>query len=134
MSFGNRDTVYDRTKKTGFMMGSNHKMGAAFNMKDSPDKGASPLGDDDDPSGQQQTPPNLRDSIDSAECCGTCANFNPGGGDDSKPVCEKYNDYPVSANQVCDGYEQKQPDNAEDMLMGPQDAEGNMAKTVVPGA
>ncbi len=130
MALGN--TVYDRLKKTGFMMGPQHAMGASFDMKANPDKQDPTMMDDD--SGTPEKPPALRDSIDTSECCGTCANFDPGGGEDMKPCCEKYNDYPVTANQVCDSYEDKQPESAKEMLNSPEGSASNMPATVYPGA
>lgn len=117
-----RETVYERAHRTGYMMGSNHRMGAAFDgVKPTP---AADMGDES--ADKQQDPPNLRDSIDTSQCCGTCGNFGYDDGSDSgKSMCDKYH-VPVTANQVCDDYEEKQPDNAKEMIDGPREPSSEM--------
>lgn len=106
-------TVYDRAKKTGFMLGGQHKMGPAFD--DQPeatmnaDDPASP--DDGDEEGEPGDPPNLRDSSDRPNSCADCKNFTPGG--DSGGTCAKYGDASVTPNEVCDGFEGKTEEGDE---------------------
>lgn len=94
MALGN--TVYDRYKKTGYMMGSGHKMGPA--MEDAP-----PM----QPQAQQGGPPNHRDSGGAAESCGNCAQFDSAG-----QMCGKFGAR-TTPNMVCDGYEPMSMEESE---------------------
>ena len=84
-------TVYDRTKKTGYMTGPNHRMRQAMDAMQPPPPAASA-------SAEGGGPPNLRDSGGDPESCGECANF------DGRDTCLKY-DSPVSPNEVCDDFD-----------------------------
>lgn len=108
------DTVYDRMKRTGYLMGSKHRMGPSMESSAAP-----PSGDAEDES--SAAPPNLRDAGDSMESCADCVHFEPasaaagaavgprgnaiGGRAVEGSSCSKYGGYPVTPNQVCDDWE-----------------------------
>lgn len=79
------DTVFDRTKRTGYMMGSNHPMNRMESM--------SPLA----PNAQAGGPPNHRDSGSEGISCGDCQQFDG-------EQCGKFG-VPTSTNMLCDEHE-----------------------------
>lgn len=89
------DTVYDRAKKTGYMLGSKHRYENAF------EEGAEP----EAPEGQsaaEDAPPNLRDAGAAPDTCADCAHSEPGEGEGL--ICKLHGDYPVMSSQVCDDF------------------------------
>ena len=92
-----RSTVYDRVKRTGYMMGPAHKMGPAMDQMPEPEPGPSTAPD------AAGSPPNLRDAGASPESCGDCGSFQGNR-------CLKF-DADVTPNLVCDAYEPREEGN-----------------------
>lgn len=103
MRTGRGDTVYDRLKRTGYMMGPEHRMGPAFDdQARGPDLTiiiGSPKGNAEG----GQRPPGLRDAGNTMESCSECARFEGEDGS-GRGKCGKFG-ADVSRNQVCDEYE-----------------------------
>lgn len=101
---GGRDTVYDRYKKTGYLMGSKHR---ALNTVAGAEGG--PAGDTEEENGGMPPDkcPNYRDAGDSPESCGECDHYTDG-------QCDRC-DLPTSPNMVCDNFEEP---------AGPEETEG----------
>jgi hypothetical protein len=121
-------TVYDRLKKTGYITGPKHAMlGQEADAPVLPDAGGDPGGtalDDPGTEGSDETedagPPNLRDARDVPDACGDCVNFDGG-------TCTKFNTN-VTANQVCDEFEEGAPDNGEEST-GTEVPQGPVSQT-----
>jgi hypothetical protein len=109
-----RGTVYDRMKKTGYLMGPNHRMGAAMDMESAPPAPAGPAAAD----GEQDEPPNLQDSGEAGGggSCGECVNFeyDQGGDQEGSGACKLHGDYPVTPNQVCDDFQSEEEGEQDD--------------------
>ena len=89
-------TVYDRAKKTGFLLGPRHRYEAAM------EEDAAPETEQDVAGGK---PPNLRDAGAGGETCDSCMHSE--AGDEGGLQCMKYGGYPVTPNQVCDDFEEQ---------------------------
>jgi hypothetical protein len=116
MAFLQGQTVHDRMKKTGFIMGPRHNMAPA--MDDA--AGAAPAASPDNNAG----PPNLRDA-DGPESCGDCDHFDAAGyADDSgagsgSAQCSQFQ-CNVTPNQVCDAFSPKGDADNGDQEVSPQ--------------
>jgi hypothetical protein len=98
-------TLFQRAKKTGYLMGPKHRYGPA--MDDMAEKPAGPPSAPGDDGEADQGPPNLRDAGSVIDSCSDCDAYQPADvGTGGQGQCGKFNS-PVAPNQVCDEFEQK---------------------------
>jgi hypothetical protein len=115
-----QSTLYDRARKTGYLMGPKHKYGPAMD-----DKAAPPEPAGDGAGKADQKPPNLRDAGAVIDSCSDCVQYQASGtGGGGAGHCGKFNT-PVAPNQVCDEFEEKGDQGNEessDQEIGPHEA------------
>lgn len=99
-----RESVYERTRRMGFIAGPKNRMAAAVDMgeKSKPTPGKPVSGEEVE---EEAAPPNLRDAMETMDSCGSCAHASmPDGGEELKGMqCGKYK-CDVQSSDVCDDY------------------------------
>lgn len=96
-----RESVYERTKRMGFIAGPNNRMARARDMAEQASPKPAPAPKED--GGESDGPPNLRDAQETIDTCADCVHFKPSEGEEETAQCAKFK-CPVKSYEICDDY------------------------------
>lgn len=91
------ETVYDRSKRMGFIAGPNNRMARNRDLAEAEAGPKKPA------EGEGEAPPNLHDAGETMDSCASCMNSTTAEGE-SGLTCAKYK-CPARASDVCDDFD-----------------------------